>query len=121
MRNYIFVSIGCDESKMPGPATGAIMSEPLLAIRNNHAPTCGDPPIIRNDSKTYLGYFENCYGEQWIFTFDRETRSGMLRGGDVGWTKEYLVRDGQAPELVLSSTEQAWLKACWQAATELLR
>ncbi len=97
------------------------MSEPLLSIRNNHAPSCGDPPIIRNNAKCYVGYFENCYGEQWIFTFERETRIGTLRGGDVGWTRHYQVRDGVVSELVMSTAECNWLKACWQAATEMLR
>ena len=45
------------------------MSEPLLSIRNHHAPACGDPPIVNSDDPhVYIGYFENEHGEQWIFT-----------------------------------------------------
>ena len=45
------------------------MSEPLLTIRNHHSPTCGDPPIVNEEDRdTYIGYFENQHGEQWVFT-----------------------------------------------------
>jgi hypothetical protein len=27
------------------------MSEPLLSIRNQHAPTCGDPPIVQDGQR----------------------------------------------------------------------
>jgi hypothetical protein len=68
------------------------MSEPLLSIRNHHAPTCGDPPIVNSDDpNVYIGYFENEHGEQWIFTGDRTTRRVELCGGDAGWTKTYAV------------------------------
>jgi hypothetical protein len=70
----------------------ASMSEPLLSIRNHHAPACGDPPIVNSDDpNVYIGYFENEHGEQWIFTCDRTTRRVELRGGDAGWTKTYAV------------------------------
>jgi hypothetical protein len=90
------------------------MSEPLLKISNHHSPSCGDPPIVSDD--TYVGYFEGTCGDQWIFTFDRKTKTAELRGGDVGWNRAYVVRGGRVPELVLSSEEAAWLTACWAAA-----
>src|SRR5262249_37883631 len=37
------------------------------------------------DSGLYYGYFENRYGEQFVFTFDRATGAGTVRGGDLGW------------------------------------
>jgi len=50
------------------------MSEPLLKIRNHHSASCGDPPIVGDElSECYIGYFENRFGEQWIFTHDRVT------------------------------------------------
>ncbi len=39
------------------------MSTPLLTIRNNHTPACGDPPIVDNSANCYVGYFENIHGE----------------------------------------------------------
>ena len=58
------------------------MSEPLLRIRNHHTVYCGDPPIVNSDDPAvYIGYFENTYAEQWIFTFGRKTRHAELLGG----------------------------------------
>ena len=92
------------------------MSDPLLTIRNNHALACGDPPIVNNSANCYVGYFENAYGEQWIFIYDRETKIATLQGGDIGWNTAQEVRDGEVPGLVLNKGEAAWLRACWNAA-----
>lgn len=93
------------------------MSEPLLRIRNHHAATCGDPPIVNgDDGRVYIGYFENPYGEQWIFTYDRTTRRAELRGGDVGWNRINIVEAGKVDGLILGAEEAAWLNACWRAA-----
>lgn len=94
------------------------MSEPLLRIRNHHSATCGDPPIVGgDDANVYIGYFENAFGEQWIFTFARDTGQAILRGGDIGWNTVNDVNDGQVGELILNADESAWLQACWRAAT----
>lgn len=94
------------------------MSDPLLQIRNHHSLACGDPPIINGDDPSvYIGYFENAFGEQWVFTFDRSTGKGELRGGDIGWNTVSEVRDGTVKELLLSLDEATWLQACWKAAT----
>jgi len=93
------------------------MSEPLLEIRNHHAAASDDPPIIASDeAHCYIGYFENRYGEQWIFMLDRKTRKATLRGGDVNWNSEHNVVDGKVADLILGSDEQLWLLACWMAA-----
>lgn len=97
--------------------TGAVMSDPLLTIRNHHTPMCGDPPIVNGeDSGTYIGYFENRYGEQWVFTRDRTTGEATLRGGDIGWNTVHPVVDGTVEGLILNREERAWLEACWAAA-----
>lgn len=94
------------------------MSEPLLRIRNHHAPTCGDPPIVNSDDlDVYIGYFENAFGEQWTFTYSRATKTGVLRGGDIGWNTTMDVHDGVVQGLVLNRAESMWLAACWLAAT----
>jgi hypothetical protein len=94
------------------------MPEPLLRIENRHTANCGDPPIVASDDKdAYIGYFENAFGEQWIFSFDRETRIGQLRGGDTGWNTTFDVRNGEVDKLMLNPAESMWLRACWSAAT----
>ncbi len=92
------------------------MSEPLLRIRNHHALECGDPPIVNSDDPNlYVGYFEKPFGEQWIFTYNRETAAAELRGGDIGWNTAIPVRGGVAQDLILDSAEKTWLGACWEA------
>lgn len=98
------------------------MSDPLLKIRNHHNPSCGDPPIIDGTANNqYIGYFENAFGEQWVFTLDRETGKAVLRGGDAGWNSEFEVIGGQAAALVLSREELMWLQACWHSASRQVR
>lgn len=95
------------------------MSEPLLRIRNRHAVASGDPPIINGDDPdVYVGYFENPYGEQWVFTYHRKTTQAVLRGGDAGWNNLWKVRDGTVPGLNLGREESMWLAACWLSATQ---
>lgn len=93
------------------------MSNSLLKIRNHHSVSCGGPPTIDDNRATYLGYFVGKCGDQWVFTYNRRTKSGELRGGDAGWNQSYVVIDGMAPELILAADESAWLIACWGAAT----
>ena len=102
------------------------MSEPLLTVFNNHTASCGDPPIerVQPSDNRYVGYFENMFGEQWIFTFDRKVGTGQLRGGDVGWNTPLTVEhDGcgglriGAKGIILSQDEMSWLLNCWRTAT----
>ncbi len=59
----------------------------VFVARNTHDVRCGSPPRLRNsDNPTlYHGYFENRYGEQFVFTFDQVTGTGTISGGDLGW------------------------------------
>ena len=94
------------------------MSEPLLTIRNHHSPSCGDPPIVKKeDPDTYIGYFENEHGEQWVFTCERTTGEAVLRGGDIGWNESWPVVNGEVDAQNLSRHEKLWLAACHAAAT----
>ncbi len=93
------------------------MSDPLLIVRNQHVGECGDAPIITAGiGNQYTGYFENPFGEQWIFTLDRKSGKGVLRGGDVGWNSKFEVVGGRVDGLILGKEEGAWLHACWSAA-----
>ena len=96
------------------------MSErPLFSVTNHHVDSSGQPPHITDAAPhSYLGYFENSYGEQAIFVYDRETQKAVLYIGDAGWDHPYEVKDGQVPDLVMNSQERMWLQACWAAATE---
>ena len=98
------------------------MSEPLLKIANHHNASCGDPPIVDGVAENcYVGYFENPYGEQWIFTMNRQTGKATLRGGDVGWNTQFDVTNGAAADLILGREEQLWLQACWSSAQKQVR
>lgn len=98
------------------------MSDPLLKIANHHAAACGDPPIVDGSADNcYVGYFENPYGEQWIFTLDRGTGEATLRGGDVGWNTKFDVTNGAVTDLILGKEEQLWLQACWTSARKQVR
>src|SRR5271168_3768818 len=68
-----------------GLATGD--DELIFVAHNHHDPRCGRPPRLRNtdNPKLYHGYFENVYGEQFVFTFDPATKTGVVSGGDLGW------------------------------------
>jgi len=59
----------------------------VFTAHNTHHEHCGAPPRVRNADNPgqYQGYFENCYGEQFVFTFDRATGTGTVLGGDLGW------------------------------------
>ena len=59
----------------------------VFAAHNNHSPQCGLPPRVRNidNPGLYHGYFENRFGEQFVFVFDRATKTSTVAGGDVGW------------------------------------
>jgi hypothetical protein len=59
----------------------------VFAAHNNHNRGCGRPPRIRNTSLPglYYGYFENRFGEQFVFTFAQATGAGTVCGGDLEW------------------------------------
>ena len=51
-----------------------------------------------------------------VFVYDRDSSQAVLYLGDAGWETQHAVIDGAVPELVLSETEQLWVRACWRAA-----
>ena len=61
--------------------------ELIFVAHNHHDPRCGRPPRLRNidNPGLYHGYFENRHGEQFVFAFDRATKTGMVSGGDLDW------------------------------------
>ena len=90
---------------------------PIFTVTNYHTENCGTPPRIDDSAPNcYRGYFENEYGEQAIFVYDRTTHQGTLYLGDAGWERQYPVVDGTVTELILGVSEALWLAACWKAA-----
>jgi len=65
----------------------------------------------------YFGYFENQHREQWVFIYDRATKTAELRGGDIEWNNVQRVENGQVAGLSLGQEESVWLQTCWKAAT----
>jgi hypothetical protein len=72
-----------------------------FTAHNDHDPRCGRPLWLRNtaDPGLYYGDFENRYGEQFVFTFDRGTGTGTVSGGDLGWDNPKSFTLGQLEEV----------------------
>jgi hypothetical protein len=81
----------------------------VFAATNTHHERCGAPPRVRNSDNPglYYGYFENRYGEQFIFTFDRGTGTGMVSGGDLGWGDSKAFTLGLLDEALRSTRDLA--------------
>ena len=81
----------------------------VFAAHNNHDPRCGWPPRVRNTDNPglYYGYFENRYGEQFVFTFDRATGTGTVSGGDLGWGDPQAFTRGLLDEALRSTQDLA--------------
>jgi len=98
------------------------MIQTIFGMPNYHGEDSGTPPsLIGTLGAPYIyhGYFENCDGDQWIFTYDHESKKALLRGGDVGWGTALQVESGGVVDLVLRKTERDWLSSCWKEATEM--
>lgn len=102
---------------------------PLFVVDNRHAPGCGVPPFIRAQAGNRYSYFENEHGEQFVAVFDRKKKRIRLRAGDLGWDKEFTLRQYQG-ELVavsrangsalLNELEMRWLATFVDACGEVL-
>ena len=80
----------------------------VFAAHNTHYERCGAPPRLRNTGNPglYYGYFENRYGEQFVFTFDRATRTGTVSGGDLGWGDPRTFTRGLLAEALRSTQDR---------------
>lgn len=95
----------------------------LFRVRNRQSAASGEPPSIDgNTPGRYHAYFENAQGEQLLFVYERETDTGMLYHGDLGWEHPQPVEEGgRCLNVILDEAETLWLRACWLAATALRR
>jgi hypothetical protein len=91
----------------------------VFAAHNNHHERCGPPPRLRNTANPglYYGYFENRYGEQFVFIFDRATRTGTVSGGDLDWSNPRSFTLGQLDEVV-RDTQRVVAQVVGQGRTE---
>jgi len=91
--------------------------EPIFQVSNHHTPSCGRPPSVNGDAPgLYHGYFENRFGEQMLFVYDRVKGEGLLHCGDAGWERPHRVAEGRPEGLIMSPEEALWLEACLRAA-----
>ena len=81
----------------------------VFAAYNTHHERYGTPPRLRNADNPglYHGYFENRYGEQFVFTFDRATGAGTVSGGDLGWGDPKAFTRGLLDEALRSTQDLA--------------
>ena len=94
------------------------MPSHLFIVDNTHSPESGKPPQIDgNKPGEYHGYFQNEYGDQFVFVYDYNTQKGHLWAGDAGWGEAHDVVDGNAPNLILGANETLWLQVCWKTVT----
>ncbi len=77
----------------------------VFTAHNNHTPQCGLPPQVCNTDNRglYYGYFENYHGEQFVFVFDRATKTGTISGGDLDWDKPKTFTLGLVEEALRST------------------
>jgi hypothetical protein len=75
--------------------------------------------MMDNGTKNYISEYENEFGEPWIFEYNFDNDTGVIKGLDVGWI-EYPVLEGRTFGLILDEKEEAWLKIAWSDATEHL-
>ena len=81
----------------------------VFAAYNTHHERCGAPPRLRSTDNPglYYGYFENRYGEQFVFTFDRATGAGTVSDGDLGWGDPRAFTRGLLDEALRSTQDLA--------------
>jgi hypothetical protein len=87
----------------------------LLEIDNHHVDE-GPTWMMGDLAGKHVSYFENAYGEQWVFLYDGKTHQAELWGGDCGW--KVIPVTEQGAQVILNEAEQLWLRACWLAATK---
>jgi hypothetical protein len=92
----------------------------VFLVDNLHGAESGRPPAIwkKPGEHRYAGYFENEFGDQFVFVFNRRKNIGFLRMGDADWgTRICLKNDRIESDVILGLGEFNWLSACWKAAT----
>jgi hypothetical protein len=94
------------------------MNEKILTVLNRHVDDCGTPPSFSDEllNKKYVSYFQNHYGEQWVFLGDGKD-GGVLYGGEVDWEGLPVTLKKPYPATLLNAEEQVWLISCLMVST----
>jgi hypothetical protein len=92
----------------------------ILIVGNKHAPGCGKTPEV-DVTGSYVSYYENSFGEQWVFVGNRSDGSIDLYGGDIGWDEPRRATAVKPyPCIMMGHSEQVWYVACLMACFDLL-
>ncbi len=92
-----------------------VHGDQFLSVGNRHAAAA---PAIEERPGRYLGYFENKFGEQFVFVHEDGELDATVFGGDVDWEPRRVRDAGGLPDVedvVLNEEERAFLTACWIA------
>ena len=87
----------------------------LLRVSNRHAAAL---PAIEERPGRYLGYFENRFGEQFVFVHEDGELEARVFCGDVDWQPRRVTDASGLPDVgdpVLNEEERAFVLACWSA------
>lgn len=61
--------------------------------------------MMDNGTKNYVSEYENEFGEPWVFEYNYDNDTGVLKGLDVGWI-EYPVLEGRTFGLILDERKK---------------
>ena len=109
------LSRGVLVSAVPLVMVVGVRGDQFLSVSNRHAAAA---PAIEERPGRYLGYFENKFGEQFVFVHADGELDAVVFGGDVDWEPRRVRDAGGLPDvgdLVLNEEERAFLAACWIA------
>ena len=92
-------------------AISPVSNEPgddvVLVVRNTHSPECGEPPRLQHPTAgIYVGAFVGAYGDLWAIEIDRKAKTGVLRGGDIGWDTEITIKKNRIGGGVILGEEE---------------
>ena len=83
----------------------------VFTIWNNHVGECNSPPDLSNaNNKNYYGYYENQYGEQFVFVLNRKTGQASVYCGDADWGKAWPVVSEDVDVIVSHIVREAQAK-----------
>ena len=91
---------------------------PLLSVDNSTMPGLKLPEVDASDARYRVGYFQNQYGEQWIFVGDCQEHKATFWSGDVGWAEddaiviEVTADTKSLKRVILNEPEMLWITAC---------
>ncbi|HET7050209.1 MAG TPA: hypothetical protein VFI54_18235 [Solirubrobacteraceae bacterium] len=91
-----------------------VRRDELLRVSNRHAAV----PVFEERPGRYLGYFENKFGEQFVFVHEDGELDATVFHGDDDWEPRCVTDASGVPDvgdLVLNDEERAFVIACWIA------